>query len=126
MNITDSLQKSKMDKYTDPADSMKNVRVKDKFYMQRTTDSTIKTNENVTADDQSNSDLDINITRQIRSAVIRDKNLSLKAHNIKIITIKGIVTLRGRVDTETEKQSIANIAANIAGDGKIINELDVK
>src|SRR5580700_9416710 len=59
-----------------------------------------------TADQQKMNPVDRNITKQIRSAIIKDKSLSSYAHNIKIIAQDGKVTLKGPVRSEDEKASI--------------------
>src|ERR1700738_3854393 len=51
----------------------------------------------VTPLDQSESESDRKITQKIRQAIVADDSLSTNAKNIKIITVKGIVTLRGPV-----------------------------
>jgi osmotically-inducible protein OsmY len=79
-----------------------------------------------TADKQSQSNADLAITRQIRREVVKDKTLSLIAHNCKIITQQGFVTLRGEVKTDAERATIGDIAARIAGAGKVTNSLTVK
>ena len=47
------------------------------------------------------------LTRKIRRAVVKDSSLSMMAHNVKIISSNGNVTLRGPVKTEQEKSVIA-------------------
>lgn len=78
-----------------------------------------------TADQQKENKNDREITRQIRKAVIADKALSTYAHNVKIITTDGKVTLRGPVRTEEEKASIESRAKEIAGVNGVANELTV-
>jgi hyperosmotically inducible protein len=81
----------------------------------------------LTAADQSNSGPDVKITQQIRQQVVADTNhYSVDAKNIKIITTNGKVTLRGPVDTDTEKTGIAAIASNVAGQGNVDDQLEVK
>ena len=58
-------------------------------------------------------------SRNIRSAIMKDKSLSTYAHNIKVIAQDGTVTLKGPVHTETEKQTLVAKATQIAGDGKV-------
>src|SRR5438552_3471451 len=53
--------------------------------------------------DQKENDADRTITQQIRRAVTKDDTLSLSAKNVKIITVDGVVTLRGPVKDEREK-----------------------
>jgi osmotically-inducible protein OsmY len=79
-----------------------------------------------TADKQSQSKADLAITSQIRREVVKDKSLSVLAHNCKIITQQGFVTLRGEVKTDAERATIGDIAARIAGAGKVTNSLTVK
>ena len=50
-----------------------------------------------TADQQKNSKGDLEITRKVRQAIVKDKTLSTYAHNIKVVTEGGVVTLRGPV-----------------------------
>ncbi len=66
---------------------------------------------------------DRNITKQIRSAIYKDKSLSTYAHNIKIITQDGKVTLKGPVRTEDEKAGIEAKAAAVVGADNVTNQL---
>lgn len=79
-----------------------------------------------TADQQKNNRSDEDITQQIRRAIMKDKSLSTYAHNVKIVTQDGQVTLKGPVRSEDEKKAIEAKATEIAGDNKVSNELDVK
>lgn len=56
--------------------------------------------------DQSESKIDRTITQKIRQALMADETLSTNAKNIKIITIDGVVTLRGPVNSLEEKELI--------------------
>ena len=78
------------------------------------------------AGEQSNAKSDVELTRQIRRAVVKDQSLSMLAHNVKIVTANGSVTLRGPVKTEEEKTAIASKAQQIAGADKVDNQLEVK
>lgn len=80
----------------------------------------------LTADQQSQTKADLAISRKIRQAIVKDKTLSTTAHNCKVITQKGLVTLRGPVNTAAEKDAIGAIALKIAGEGNVTNELAVK
>ena len=79
-----------------------------------------------TADQQKDSHSDRDITQQIRKSIMKDKSLSTYAHNVKIITQNGQVTLTGPVRSEDEKKAIEAKAAEIAGDNKVNSELNVK
>ena len=78
-----------------------------------------------TADQQKANPSDRDITRNIRAAIHKDKSLSTYAHNIKIITQNGKVTLKGPVRSEDEKANIGTKATAVAGDGNVDNQLDV-
>ena len=80
----------------------------------------------MTAGQQSNAKSDVEITREIRRAVVKDHSLSMLAHNVKIVSANGNVTLRGPVKTEEEKTAIASKAQAIAGAGKVDDQLEVK
>jgi osmotically-inducible protein OsmY len=79
----------------------------------------------LTSGDQSNTPADRELTQKIRRAVVADNSLSMTAHNVKIITVNGQVTLRGPVKSEQEKQAIERKAVEIAGAGKVQNQLEV-
>jgi osmotically-inducible protein OsmY len=81
----------------------------------------------LTSGDQAQgSDADVEITRQIRKAIVTHDSLSLGARNVKIITLDGTVTLRGPVKSQTEKTTIAQIAADQAGGvSKVNDQLEV-
>jgi hyperosmotically inducible protein len=79
----------------------------------------------VTADQQSNSKGDVNITREIRRQIVKDKSLSTSAHNVKIVTVDGVVTLRGPVVSTKEKTVVAETAKKVAGVNKVDNQLEV-
>jgi osmotically-inducible protein OsmY len=79
-----------------------------------------------TADNQPNSSDDRLTTAKVRKAIIADKELSSYAHNIKIITMNGKVTLKGPVKSEEEKQRITSDLANVIPAENVTNQLTVK
>jgi hyperosmotically inducible periplasmic protein len=79
----------------------------------------------LTADKQSNRKSDVEITREIRRAIVKDDSLSTNAHNVKIITRDGAVTLRGPVANKEEKETVAKKAEAINGVGKVDNQLEI-
>ena len=81
--------------------------------------------DTVTPGDQSNNKTDLNLTQQIRKAVMADKSLSTNAKNVKIITANGIVTLRGPVNTPQEKATIETKAQSIAGANNVDSQLEI-
>jgi len=79
----------------------------------------------INADQQGQTKEDREITQKIRQAVVDDKSLSTNAHNVKIITVDGVVTLKGPVASEAEKRNIEEKAAQIAGNNKIKSEIGI-
>ena len=79
----------------------------------------------VTADQQKENAADRDLTKKIRQAVVGDKSLSTYAHNVKIVTQNGQVTLKGPVRSEQEKTAVEAKATEIAGAGKVTNEITV-
>jgi hyperosmotically inducible protein len=79
----------------------------------------------LTPGDQSETEADRTLTQRIRQAVVADDALSMTAKNIKIITVNGMVTLRGPVKTMEEKSTIEAKAQQIAGAGKVDSQLEV-
>src|SRR4051794_36329686 len=85
-----------------------------------------RSGETKTSGDQSNSSADLKITQAIRQALMKDRELSTTAKNIKVITANGQVTLRGPVTSAQEKAKIDQIAKSAAGGAQIDDQLDVK
>jgi len=81
--------------------------------------------QTLTPVDQSNKPADLETTRNIRRALVKDDKLSTEARNVKIIKVDGAVTLRGPVKTDQEKAAILAKAAQVAGDSNVHNELQV-
>ena len=79
----------------------------------------------VTADQQKNNKTDLDLTKEIRKALIADKSLSTYAHNVKIVARDGKVTLKGPVRSEDEKKIVEAKAAEIAGATNITNQVSV-
>ncbi|APR85472.1 putative hyperosmotically inducible periplasmic protein [Minicystis rosea] len=90
-----------------------------------------KTNERdrilptLTPADQAENALDRGITQMVRQGVIGDDNLSLTAKNVKIITIDGVVTLRGPVKSEEERRTVAVLAQRVPGVRHVENQLEI-
>ena len=84
-----------------------------------------KNQTNPSADQQKMNAADRELARKIRKAIHDDSNLSTYAHNIKIISQDGKVTLRGPVRSDEEKTNIEGKAVAAAGQGNVTNELQV-
>ena len=78
------------------------------------------------ADQQAQSTKDRELARKIRRAVVTDKSLSIRAHNIKIIAKNGTVTLRGAVRSDQEKNAVTAKAIELAGANNVKDEISVK
>jgi len=78
-----------------------------------------------TADQQKENATDRDLTQQIRRALMQDKSLSTYAHNVKVITQDGQVTLKGPVRSDQEKQTVEAKAVAVAGAGHVTNQMSV-
>ena len=79
-----------------------------------------------TADHQKDNSADRQLTQQIRKALMKDKSLSTNAHNVKVIAQDGMVTLKGPVNSDSEKQAVESKATEIAGTDKVTSEIQVR
>jgi hyperosmotically inducible protein len=84
-----------------------------------------QTNRMSTADMQRDDASDIQMSKRIRESIVADKSLSTYAHNVKIVTVNGNVTLNGVVHSEHEKSAIEMKAMAAAGNGRVVNALKV-
>lgn len=77
--------------------------------------------------DQSQTGAGVKITADIRRAIMDDKNMSTNAQNCKIITDNaGVVTLRGVVSSQVEKDAIQAKAQAVQGVTRVDNQLEIK
>jgi len=80
-----------------------------------------------TADQQANNAADLDLTKNIRRAIMEDKSLSTNAHNVKVISQNGTVTLKGPVKSDAEKSAIVSKAVSLAGGAdKVVDQMSVK
>jgi hyperosmotically inducible protein len=83
-------------------------------------------NTTLTPEDQLQNEGDLQITATIRQTITGDDSLSVNAHNAKVITRNGTVTLRGPVDSEAEKARLQAIAQQTSGVNQVDNQLEIK
>jgi osmotically-inducible protein OsmY len=80
-----------------------------------------------TADQQKSNVRDRDMASAIRKAITSDKSLSTYAHNVKVISQGGTVTLKGPVRSEEEVKSIMAKATEVAGSpDRVVNQMEVK
>jgi hyperosmotically inducible periplasmic protein len=80
-----------------------------------------------TADQQESNASDIKMTKAIRRSIMADKSLSTYAHNIKIISQNGVVTLKGPVRSDAEKTTVVAKAVAITGSAdNVTDQISVK
>ena len=82
-------------------------------------------NKSQTADEQKNNMSDIKITQSIRRAVMADRSLSTYAHNAKIVSVNGTVTLNGVVHNQAESDKLAEKAGQVVGSSHVVNKVKV-
>ena len=78
------------------------------------------------ADQGKDNPSDREIMQKIRKSVVDDSSLSTYAHNVKIISQNGKVTLKGPVRSQEEKEAVERKAAEVAGAGNVTSELTIK
>jgi hyperosmotically inducible periplasmic protein len=74
------------------------------------------------AQDRSEKAVDLELTEKVRQVIAADDSFSTKAKNVSVDTVDGIVTLRGPVPNEQERNAIAAKVRGVAG----VKELDDK
>ena len=79
-----------------------------------------------TAQSQSNAKGDRELLAAVRRSVVKDKSLSTTAHNVKILAVNGVVTLRGPVKSDDEKMKVETLAKQVPGVTSVENHLDIK
>jgi hyperosmotically inducible protein len=85
-----------------------------------------KDDATLTPEDQKETEADVKVTADIRKVVTDDDSLSVNAHNAKIITRNGVVTLRGPVESQAESMRLQQIATQTPGVMRVVNQLEVK
>jgi osmotically-inducible protein OsmY len=75
--------------------------------------------------DQNENASDLEISANVRKAIVADDSLSTNAHNVKIITNGGVVTLRGPVNSAQEKTTVEMKAKQVAGVTRVESQLEV-
>jgi hyperosmotically inducible periplasmic protein len=78
------------------------------------------------ADQGKNNRSDRDIMKDIRKSVVDDKSLSTYAHNVKIISQNGKVTLKGVCRSDEERRSVRLKAEQVAGAGNVRDNLSVR
>jgi len=85
-----------------------------------------KSQQTLKPTDQPNNSVDVKLAAAVRKAIVDDKSLSTNAHNVKLVAANGVVTLRGPVTSEAEKEKVGQRASSVTGVSKVDNQLDVK
>jgi hyperosmotically inducible periplasmic protein len=78
-----------------------------------------------TADQQKNDSSDLQLTREIRQSLMKEKSLSTYAHNLKVISQNGKVTLKGPVRSEDERDAVLAKATQVAGEANVNDEMTI-
>ena len=79
----------------------------------------------VTSDSQSNNREDLDLARNVRSAIENHKSLSTDAKNVKVMAADGTVTLRGPVNSSTEKSEIVRAVKSVPGVHRVKDRLQI-
>ena len=96
------------------------------LFAQEPDNSKVNKNNKPTADQQKETPADRELAAKIRKSDVADKSLSTYAHNAKIIVQNGVVTLKGPVRSEAERQAVLAKAKDAAPASTTIhNEMTV-
>jgi hyperosmotically inducible protein len=76
--------------------------------------------------DQPNDKTDIKLAAAVRRAIVKDKSLSMSAHNVKLVAINGAVTLRGPVKNADERAKVEADVKSVPGVSSVDNQLEAK
>ena len=81
----------------------------------------------VAVDQQNTNAADQDLTNKIRQLILAEKALSTDAHDIKIISQNGAVTVKGPVKSDDERKIVMEKAVAVAGSvDKVNDEITVK
>jgi len=69
---------------------------------------------------------DAGITAEIHRALQADQTLSIPARTCNVTTADGVVTLKGKVPTQYDKDTIGALAAGVTGVVRVDNQLEVQ
>jgi osmotically-inducible protein OsmY len=76
--------------------------------------------------DQLENEADLQISANIRRSIVADDSLSVNAHNVKIVSSGGTVTLSGPVESQEEKAAIEAKARQTPGVAQVVSQLEVE
>ena len=79
----------------------------------------------VTPEDQSSAGPDVALVAELRRQILNNKQLSINAHNVKIIARNNTLTLRGPVASSEERVWIGKHAAEIGRGYTLNNQLEI-
>ncbi len=76
----------------------------------------------MTAQDTTRAENETEMVRRIRSEITSNSDLSVRAHNVKIINQNGQIYLKGPVANTMEKSKVEDIAKRMAGNTNVVNQ----
>lgn len=75
--------------------------------------------------EQLGNETDRRTTERVRQSLSDDNTLSTNAKDIRIVTVDGVVTLKGNVASEEEKSKVERKAKDVSGVKNVDNQLEV-
>lgn len=69
---------------------------------------------------------DRQIVQRIRARIAPDNTSAAFQAAVRVTAVRGVVTLRGEVDTELERRQVSQAAAEVAGREKLVNHVTVR
>ncbi len=80
----------------------------------------------MTAQDTKRTEPATDLVQKIRSEITSQSDLSMNAHNVKIINQNGQIYLKGPVNNMTEKARVEELAKHVAGNTNVVNQTYVQ
>jgi osmotically-inducible protein OsmY len=68
---------------------------------------------------------DSQMAAKVRQALMDDQTVGTTAHNVRVTSHNGMITLKGKVNSEQEKDAIVSKAKQVAGDSNIKDDITV-
>src|SRR5258708_7518520 len=68
---------------------------------------------------------DSQMAAKVRQAITQDPTVGTAAQNVRVTSHNGMVTLRGKVTSEQERDAIVAKAKQVAGDANVKDEITV-
>lgn len=77
----------------------------------------------IVADQTKNNPTDLQLARNIRRDLVKDKTLSANGRNVKVVVQDGRITIRGPVRNDDERKKVLEIAQKYSGGNHVVDQI---